>query len=57
MKDDGEGILLYLKEKTLLPGPPLRNMTQFKTKVPEWRCFVMYTGALRIPATLADQTS
>ncbi len=29
-----------------MPRPPLRNinMTQFKTKVPEWRCFVVCEG-------------
>ncbi len=31
------------KEKTLLLRPPLRNinMTQFNTKIPEWKCFVV----------------
>ena len=42
-----------LRKNTLLPRPPLRNinMTQFKTKIPEWRCFVVWCGNKAPPNT------
>ncbi len=38
-------LYLFRKKKQQLPRPPLRNinMTWFKTNVPEWRCFVVWT--------------
>ena len=36
----------FIVARDLLQRPPLWNinMTQFKTKVPEWRCFVVCGG-------------
>ncbi len=39
-----------VRKKQPLPRPPLLNinMTQFKTKVPEWRCFVVCIARYRL---------
>ena len=39
-------VMFMFWKKTLLPWPPLRNITmkQFKTKVPVWRAFVVWYG-------------
>ncbi len=44
-------------KKKPLPRPPLRNinMTQFKTKVPEWRCFVVWSSVFMLVKCLRNR--